>query len=153
MGDPNCIAIARIDGDVVCYDLENTTWKSIYTNDDPLQQPSTVHSIQAQPNTRHNLGLSTNLGPVVLRYVRSLNRETELEVIHYDKDSGCRETDCIDFHPSGTRFATAGPDSAGFSVWDYVLRSRRQITTGINRITALSYSPCGNYIAAGKRLP
>ena len=153
MGDPNCIAIATIDGDVVCYDVKTTVWERIYSTNDPRQLASTVHSIQAQPITGHNLGLSTNLGPVILRYARSLNRETDLEVIRYGEESGHSEMDCIDFHPSGTRFATAGPNSAGFFVWDYILQSRRQITTGINRITALSYSPCGNYIAAGRRLP
>lgn len=128
-------------------DLRQSTMERLFPNHHRME----FYCVCYMPNSHCNVGIGTSIGPIVLRQARHAQTGVEMDVMHYDAANEA-PVDCMDFHPSGRYFITAGPTVSGFFVWNYIHRTCRQITTGINRVTALAYSPCGNYIAAG-RLP
>lgn len=145
-GDPDHIVIAKSNGDVGRYDLKTQGYIPLF----PIGGHGLkVHCVSAVPNSHNNTGIGTAIGPIVIRHERCQPNAGYIDIMRYSHGKE-EPTDCMDFHPSGSHFITAGPFSAGFFVWNYADRTSRQISTGINRVTALAYSPCGNYIAVGQ---
>ena len=59
------------------------------------------------------------------------------------------ETDCLDFHPTGNYFIAAGPQVAGFLLHDISAETFRHVRCAFERVTDLSYSPCGSLVMTG----
>ena len=150
LGDPYRLAVLQNNGEVVLHNLQQHDASKVFPPHNDT--PHGGHCICFVPNTHSSLGIGTDRGIAILFQQKLRRRPTKWATRLCEEDS--REiVDCIDFHPNGSNFVTAGPTAAGFCVRDVIHGFGRRITAGINRVTELRYSPCGNYIAAsGVRL-
>lgn len=111
---------------------------------------SQVYCVSSVPNRADAVAVGTRVGVKIMKRPLELSGAGEWTIRSFPNKQGL--IDCLDFHPSGKYFISSGPASSGFCVWDVAMHDYRQITTGINRVTALAYSPCGQYIAISKCL-
>lgn len=143
LGNPHNAAAVLPHGQVYRFSLDgNDPPVPIYRHDPILPAANCICYIA---NTHNSLVIGTAEGPVILSSSAGNGGLFNVTKIGNQK----KPVDCIDVHPRGIDFAAAGPDTTGFFVYRHNCQYRH-ITTGINRITDLKYSPCGNYIAASK---
>lgn len=111
-----------------------------------LQSIPSVFTVAFQPGTLGDVGIGTEQGPMIIKRVLDSTRPSERrDLVKLDCGAGI-PTDCMDFHPSGRVLITAGPSISGFLMWDVLSKTRTHFRTGVERVTYLSYSPCGSYI-------
>lgn len=105
-----------------------------------------VFTLAFQPRTLGDVGIGTEQGPMIIKKVLDSSRTSEKrELVQLDSGANI-PTDCMDFHPSGRLLITAGPTISGFLMWDVISKTRTHFRKGVERVTHLSYSPCGSYI-------
>eukprot|EP00210_Caulerpa_lentillifera_P007201 g6891.t1 len=130
-------------GKVQLYDVSDSQLPFISVNIPDLY--TKAHCVSFVPNRGDSIAVGTREGVKIIRRPLEISGSRDWKITSFPKQQGL--IDCLDFHPTGKYFIASGPKSSGFYLWDIATHDYRQITTGINRVTSLAYSPCGQYIA------